>query len=137
MNWIEELHTITEKDEWSQNGEGVILKHIFQNISMGSKYDVDIGGGNGEYLSNTKSLDEQWIRLILDRENGCNVTIDNILEEINKIIFTLTLISIDIDGNDFWILEKVLSSGLKPNVIVAEFNPRYTDSRTIAYNPDH
>ena len=42
-------------------------------------------------------------------------------------------LSIDLNGNDYWILEKVLSH-YRPNLIVAEFNASRAASETIEYN---
>jgi hypothetical protein len=48
------------------------------------------------------------------------------------------LLSIDLDGNDYWILQEVLELH-SPSVIVAEYNPIFkeNESYTITYNPEH
>lgn len=146
MNWIKRLSEIKGCDLYSQNCEGLILEYIFSQIRIDRKYFVDIGGGDGFYLSNTRHLSNLgWPGVVLDRENGDNVTVENVFHlMLNKWgSFSMfvgdyepELISIDIDGNDYWILRTILTKK-KPAVIVAEFNAMYTDSRTIAYNPDH
>jgi len=45
---------------------------------------------------------------------------------------------VDIDGNDLYIIEKILTK-YKPSLIVAEYNPIWdaNQSKTIKYNPSH
>lgn len=151
MNWIERLYEIKNKDLYSQNGEGWFIEFILLCINthageLLSKMAVDIGcGPDGMYLSNSRHMKHLgWSIKYEDVEIGREpVTVDNILSKIaidpyNKKIVKMQydFISIDIDGNDFWIVEEILSSH-RPLLIVAEFNPAFLDSRTIAYNPDH
>lgn len=144
MNWIERLPEFKDKDPFSQNGEGRLLEHIFKKLRPDLKPSVcqciDIGGGDGEYLSNTAHLRYLgWSQVIRDKENGHFVKRENIIDSIYGL--SRDLLSIDIDGNDYWILEEILQNWPPPenqlSVIIAEFNPAFTDSRTIAYNPDH
>lgn len=137
MNWIERMYEIKGKDHYSQNGEGLLLEYVFHHISL-SQIDckfLDIGGGDGFNLSNVRHLKNLgWYGSILDKEYGDNVTIEYLikygLEE------NTDLLTIDTDGNDYWLIEEILSHISLP-VIIAEFNPAFTDSRAIKYNPSH
>ena len=135
MNWIERMYDITGKDPYSQNGEGIYLEYIWHNISFNSNGTfVDIGGGDGFYLSNIRHLENiGWKGNVIDKENGDFVKVDNI---ISKLSINPDIVSIDIDGNDYYILDKILIHH-KPSIIVSEFNAAFTDSRTIEYNPNH
>jgi len=136
MNWIEKMYRLNGKDMYSQNSEGYYLEYIFDNIYVHphEKRFIDIGGGDGFYLSNTRHLDNLgWSGRVLDRENGIDITIQNVQEFIE---FNPAVLSIDIDGNDFWIIDEILKAQ-KPAVIIAEFNASYIDSRAIKYNPLH
>src|SRR5688572_1268340 len=105
MNWIEILYEIKNKDLYSQGGEGLILEYIFSHIKH-NEMALDIGGGDGIYLSNTRHLKNiGWSVDVLDRENGQNVTVENIDIHCNPSLYSL--ISIDIDGNDYWILDRL------------------------------
>jgi len=151
MNWIERLYELKGKDLYSQNGESFYLEYILHWIvGDGDKTKnriFDIGGGDGFYLSNSRHLSHLgWITHVFDKELGHNITCENIVEAIENPIGPLSMFlpktdpavfSIDIDGNDFWILDKILKEGIKPKIIIAEFNASYTDSRAIKYNPDH
>ena len=135
MNWIERMYEIKGKDLYSQNSEGLILEYIFCCIGVRNKVAIDIGAGDGFILSNTKHLSNLgWHIVTLDRINGHDINKENVHKYIDQQFF-FDLISIDIDGNDYWILEEILKYNIP--VIIAEFNASYTDSRTIKYNPDH
>lgn len=135
MNWIERLPEIKGRDFYSQNGEGLLLEYVFNQITPSWNYLADIGAGDGFILSNSKHLfNIGWRGICLDKENGNDVTAENVLEYLANDFYDL--ISIDIDGNDYWVIEKILTKH-QPYVIIAEFNPALTDSRAIKYNPDH
>lgn len=135
MNWIERLPEIKGKDLYSQNSEGLILEYIFSQLRTEYKTALDIGGGDGFYLSNTRHLKNLgWDVRVIDKENGSRLTLDNFDDLIGDGYY-YKLFSVDTDGNDYWFMERILPFG--PHVVVAEFNAMYTDSRTIAYNPDH
>ena len=52
--------------------------------------------------------------------------------------FEFDLLSIDLDGNDYWILDRVLSGGYKPRVIISEYNSEHpmNECKTIEYDPN-
>lgn len=142
MNWIERLYEIEQsgrKDFYSQNGEGLYLEYVISRLQLKKENIdlIDIGGGDGFYLSNTRHLAQLFNikSLIIDKEWGHFVTRDNILGYFSNLKNNL-IVSIDIDGNDYWVLEVILKS-CKPEIVIAEFNPAFIDSRTIKYNPDH
>lgn len=134
MNWIERMYDLKGKDLYSQNGEGLYLEYVLSHISISSKKMYDIGGGDGFHLSNSRHLKHLGFSVsVFDLENGCEINRDNCT---NATATFPSIISIDIDGNDYWILDKMLPY-YKPEIVIAEFNSAFTDSRTIKYNPDH
>lgn len=135
MNWIERLSEITGKDLYSQNSEGLILEYLYENAgSRCSRLMYDIGSGDGFILSNSRHL----IKTIgfkvryFEKDKGTEIRLDNCTNWDDY----PTIISIDIDGNDYWILDKMLPH-YKPEIVCAEFNAAFADSRTIKYNADH
>ena len=136
MNWIERMYEIKGKDLYSQNGEGLLLEYVFYNLKIECLNSIDIGGGDGFMLSNTRHLVLHFGGMcqVLDKENGHTVTVENLKQYLHGGHYNF--INIDTDGNDYWILEELFKYE-KPDVICAEFNAMYTDSRTIKYNADH
>lgn len=135
MNWIERMYEITGKDPYSQNGEGIYLEYIWHSLnhSCDGNTFIDVGSGDGFILSNTRHLiNIGFFGKHLDKVNGNLVTLENITEYYGY----CSIISIDIDGNDYWILDKMLTHYKTP-IVIAEFNAAFTDSRTIKYNPNH
>ena len=139
-----------EKKLISQNGEDGLFEKIFNLIGTTSKYYVDFGAGNGHFWSNSKYLRKKfgWKGLLLDGKKYPPKTAANLHQEfitaenINKIFEKykvpqeFDLISIDIDGNDFYVW-KSLSKFYSPRVVVIEFNSRFNfdQDRVMKYSP--
>lgn len=129
----------------SQNGEDGILKRIFELISFQSKVAVEFGGWDGIYLSNIRNLvlenDMRAIFIEGDKEkaeegrqnyiDNPNVTfvnefvgikkykrLDDILSE-HKCPSDIDLLSIDIDGWDYWVWDSLTK--YRPRIVVIEF----------------
>ena len=134
----------------SQNGEDGVIEHIFDIIGNSSKFYVEFGATDGNWLSNTKHLREAkgWSGLLMDcdYENPLinlhkhTITAENIndLFEQYEVPADLDLLSIDIDGNDFYIW-KALDKKYRPRLVVIEHNANYppTQDMIIPYNPNH
>lgn len=144
MDWIN--HIIDQNltgNKYSQYGEEIYLDFIFKNIGTTNKHLVDIGANDGKWLSNTRRFIESgWTGLLIDGKEfeGVKkhfVTKENILFilERYKTPIEFDLLSIDIDGNDYWILQKILSV-YRPRVIISEYNAEHLDCKTIKYDPN-
>lgn len=140
MNWIERMYEIKGKDPYSQNGEGIYLEYVAYSIARDLPLTpkiADIGAGDGFHLSNSRYLHHiGWDRECFDKITGENIN----LGTVSAHLFPhgpYHVISIDIDGNDYWILESILKKEYKEPIFIAEFNAAFSDSRTIKYNPDH
>ena len=144
MTWLANIHRQPQKIKYSQNGEEFILKYIFDNIGVTNKFFVDLGAWDGTHLSNTKLFAEQgWKGLLVDGKEFPGVyksfiTVENIIRTLalHHVPNDFDLLSLDIDGNDYWILEQVLSY-YKPRVIVSEYNSEHDPyiAKTIKYDP--
>jgi len=146
MDWVETLQNITPTKTYSQLGEESIIQAIFGQIGTTNSYFVDFGAGDGVTLSNTRLLKELgWNGLMMDGDNKGNkdvmqehITADNINKLFAKynVPGKFDLLSLDIDGNDYWVWKAL---EYEPRVVVIEFNgtiPPYV-SKTIKYNPTH
>lgn len=134
MNRIERMYELKRKDLYSQNGEGLILEYLYEQVGTCGRLMFDIGCGDKFILSNSRHLllNHNFKVAYYDKIIGREINLENCLEHEGS----PTIISIDIDGNDFWILDKMIPH-YKPEIVIAEFNAMYTDSRAIRYNPDH
>ena len=146
---------------YSQNEEDGIILYILKHIGVKTKKFIEIGSESGLECNTTNILkyfnwsgvqiegnkdlhDKAKIQLkkIL-REKIKNVKLVNLLvtkENINKIIKKnlkkeVDLLSIDIDGNDFWIWKEIKC--INPRLVVIEYNSFFGSriSCTIPYNP--
>lgn len=153
-NWIKQLPNIplantNDKHIFSQFGEEPLWDYIFSRIGTTNKFLVDFGaGGLGCQMSNSRYLiNKGWQGLRMDGEPDPDsdikkefITQENIIElfEKYKVPLEFDFLSIDIDGNDFWVLGKILQK-YAPRLIVAEFNGTIPVgvSKAIKYNPNH
>lgn len=130
----------------SQNGETVILKNLFEHFGTVNNYLVDIGAGDGEHISNTHYfMHNGWDGLRIDGKIPDNksdvkqhfVTLDNIhsIFEQHEVPEEFDLLDVDIDGNDYWILDAILKN-YSPRIVIAEFNGCIPEgeSKTIKYD---
>jgi len=134
---------------FSESGEDGICEHIFDVIGTRSKYYLEFGAWDGTYLSNTAFFrtKKNWTGLLLDGgyENAeINLhkhflTAENITDLFAKYLVPeeFDLLSVDIDGNDYWLLEKILAK-YHPRVLVLETNQLISPkiAATVAYNPE-
>lgn len=132
-------------NHFSQFGEDGIVKKIFEVIGVTSKLCLEVGAWDGVFLSNVAYLwkFQGWKAILIEGEksklavlkkniagynciaveqyigNKDNNSIDSILSRL-KINETIDLMSIDIDGNDYYIFEALK---VKPRVVICEYNP--------------
>lgn len=150
LELIEHLKTMTPWKKFSQCGEEAYIATIMDAIKTQSKFIVELGAGDGIYLSNGKYFEENlgFSRLMIDGNGRGNkevkehwILTENIchlLKEYNC-PKEFALLSIDLDGNDYYILDEILESGCKPDLIVAEMNGKFPIDVcvSIAYNANH
>ncbi|WP_420422351.1 hypothetical protein [Simkania sp.] len=144
---ILQLH---EKRVFSQCGEDGIIEYIFSQIGTSSKYYVEFGALDGHIASNTKYLREfkGWTGLLIDcsyENHQINlhkhfITAENIntLFELHHVPYDLDLLSIDIDGNDFYVWH-ALDEQYRPRLVVIEYNGNFPPNQSvvISYNSQH
>lgn len=133
------------RNTYSQHGEDGIIEHVLAKIPNKDNWCVEFGAWDGIHLSNTFNLIEnkgyrpvlieadkkkfqelqknlQPFDAILINEfvtfDGAN-TLDNILGR-TSIPKKFDFLSIDIDGNDYWILESLTE--YRPKIICIEYN---------------
>jgi len=150
MSWTDQISTTPKWKKYAQQNEECYIEFILSNIPSVKKHLVEFGAWDGFHLSNTRYFIENhgFTHLLIDGDNHGNsevkehfITAENCVDLLEKYETPtrFDLFVIDIDGNDLYVLEKILKHGFMPQLIVAEFNPIFlpTESKTIAYNPHH
>ena len=157
---MEEIDSLADVEfqVYSQFGEDGIIEWLVANLDIENKTFVEFGVEN--YLeANTRFLllNRNWTGLVLDgnsknmdflrstatywrndiQAQAAFITVENIkgLIERNGFFGPLGILSIDLDGNDYWILKEL--DGLCPDILILECNPVFGDRHavTVPYDP--
>lgn len=141
------MFDFVEWRKYSQNGEDGVLASIFDVIGTTNRYYVEFGCESG-HERNTRFLQELgWLGLLMshDRHDSpFDIKIEHITAENINGLFrkyaipnAFDLLSIDIDGNDYWVW-KAISESYVPRVVVVEYNGLLDAkvSKTIKYDPN-
>jgi len=126
-NWTKQLSTLDlSGKKFSQFGEEVIARFIFDHIGTTNKFLVDIGAGGG-FSNNKEFLDAGWSGLRFDKDGTTTIQEfikpDNICQLLKKYECPadFDFLSVDIDSFDYDVIDNVLKEH-KPRVVCAEFN---------------
>lgn len=146
---------------YSQNGEDGILLYIFSKIGVTNRCFVEFGIGDGRECNTANlSINFGWHGLLMDCNEQnvafakhyyqnklgprfsavkiiqCLVTMENINKVLsyNKIGGEIDLLSIDIDGNDYWVWKAI--TVINPRLVVIEYNASmgHEKSLTVKYD---
>ena len=151
-----EIHQ-NEFRAFSQWGEDGIIQYLIGNTNISRKIFIEFGVQNYTE-SNTRFLliNNNWSGLVIDGGSDCIAYIKNDpiywqynLKAVNSFITTdninqifldngiqgeIGLLSVDIDGNDYWVWQAIDS--INPAIVVCEYNFRFGVSKsvTVPYN---
>lgn len=144
---------------FSQFGDDGIIQYFIQQLDITNKRFIEFGVEN--YLeSNTRFLlmNNNWSGLVMDGsiKNVASIKDDQIIwrydlqavaafitkENINTLlkdsgfVGEVGLLSIDIDGNDYWVWEVITATD--PILVIVEYNSIFGNERaiTVPYRPD-
>jgi hypothetical protein len=144
---------------YSQFGDDGIIQYLINNVDVDSRTFVEFGVEDYSE-ANTRFLliNDNWRGLVIDgsEENIRRIRDDRIYwqydltaihrfvdkENINEVIAAnnfsgpLGILSIDIDGNDYWIWESL--TVIDPSIVVVEYNSVFGQKRavTVPYKPE-
>jgi hypothetical protein len=147
MNLTRELRRGRAK-HCSQYGEDGVIECLLEIVGVTNKFYVEIGAGSGEECNTRWLRNNGWSGVMLDRDHsnpalGLHqefVTAENINELLAKyaVPTVFDMLSIDIDGNDYWVWKAVLAR-FRPRVVVIEFNAALPSNLavTMPYDPLH
>lgn len=136
-----------ERKVYSQNGEDGVIEAIFEAIGTTNRYFVEFGCGDATECNTAYLLENGWQGLLMDNSGQCRnpratirqevITAENINPLFRKygVPDEFDLLSIDIDGNDYWVWQQI---NYHPRVVVIEYNAHCSalDRKTIAYDPN-
>ena len=144
---------------FSQRGEDGIIQYLISKIEIPNKIFIEFGVETYTE-SNTRFLliNNNWSGLVLDGSiRNINFIKNDFIywkydivakqtfitkENINKLISDYTktkdigLLSVDIDGNDYWIWDEI--NVINPRIVICEYNSAFGDTNkiTIPYKSD-
>jgi len=148
-----------ESKTFSQNGEDGIIAEIFSRIGTAKQYFVEFGVEDGLECNTAllarrkhwrgvmiegdpekhRKLNENYRPFPAVRREHAFITRENVDDVFRRcgIPLEFDLLSIDIDGNDYWVWEAL--EAFRPRVVVIEYNgTRPPPERWVmAYNPEH
>jgi hypothetical protein len=146
---------------YSQNGEDGIISEIFKRIGVTNRDFVEIGVQDGNECNSGLLLTNNWTGLWIEANKKdvqkinkqfrylldpglLNVSqnfvksdnINSILLQ-NNVANDFDLLSIDIDGNDYWIWKSL--ENYRPRVVVIEYNAVFKPPQrwVMKYNENH
>lgn len=147
-----------EQSVYSQNGEDGILEFLFSVVGTETNRFVEFGVGDGSECNGAfLALDRGWTGLMLEGDAalaetararfaaaGADVTAVAAFvtaDTINRLLADhgmqgeIDLLSVDVDGNDYWILDAI--DVVRARIVVVEYNASFgpDTSVTIPYDP--
>lgn len=135
-----------EKKIRSQNGEDGVIEALFECVGETNRYFVEFGVGDASECNTAALLDRGWKGLMMDLDDVCRNPLATIrrervfAENINRLFSKygvpeqFDLLSIDVDGIDFWVWREIAA---RARVVVIEYNSSIPphESRAIVYEP--
>lgn len=145
---------------YAQGTEEDILQRLLLRVQATNRYCVDIGASDGLRNSNTARLllEQGWQGTLMEgseyrfgrlkehygsagnaRLIGVQVqpeTVDKLLSNAG-VPAHFDLLSLDIDGNDYWVWQAM--QAFRPRIVVIEYNPYYAPPErwVMRYDQDH
>jgi hypothetical protein len=146
---------------YSQNDEDGVIAEIFRRIEPKTRSFIEFGVGDGSECNTLNLLIGGWRGLWLECDaerihqirgmfgtalSSGQLSVEMAAvtaENINDLLSSKgpeggpDLLSIDVDGNDYWLWNALTS--ILPRVVVIEYNARWRPplAVTMRYNPDH
>jgi Methyltransferase FkbM domain len=143
---------------FSQNGEDGVIQFLLSRVTVEKELFVEFGVGDySEANTRFLSLCDHWSGLVIEgnprdvtrlkRDStfwrfdltvvSAFITRENINDLLadNGMTGDIGLLSIDVDGNDYWIFEAI--SVIRPAIVIIEYNHRFGPDRavTVPYDP--
>jgi hypothetical protein len=145
---------------FSQNGEDGIIDYLLSKLLRSNRYFIEIGASDGlENNTSWLAIVRRYSGLMIDgnsvlsgrcREHftslnwGLQIVNARITRENVSHVMDLSLhnnpdlLSLDIDGIDYYVTKEMLELGMRPKIIVVEYNSAFgpTACATVKYKKD-
>jgi hypothetical protein len=148
------------KSVYAQGAEEAMIERIFERVPPRHRFCVEFGASDGQRNSNTALLvrDRGWRGVLIEgaphrfarlrdayaHAAGVRLVEARVQPDNVERIFADAgvpdapdLVSIDIDGNDYWVWRAI--ARVRPQVVIIEYNPYYEPPErwVMKYNPEH
>jgi hypothetical protein len=157
---LRRIRRFTSASKYSRFDEENIIREIISTVRPKPPFFVDIGAGNGVADSNTcllaswgwqglsiepnplqfSELAEEYECFLGVRLSRCAVTPNNIVSllQANDVPETFSLLSLDIDGYDYFVLDQLLTC-FRPLVLCVEINEKIPPpiKFSVKWDPDY
>lgn len=129
---------------FSRSGQDIITYGWLQKIGIENKIAVEFGAENGIDYSNIRMFaslewtlfqwDKNYSNQYVVQENINAENINQIFEK-HQVPKTFDVLSIDIDGNDYWVWKNLQ---YEPNILIIEYNPNFSFDKKVSvkYDPN-
>lgn len=142
----------------SQNGEDGILAEIARRLGIRTGFFVEFGVQDGSVCNTALLAADGWAGVYIEADAACSerlrqryasstrvktiqefVTAENIADIFARagVPLEFDVLSIDIDGNDYWVWRAL--SAYKPRIVVIEYNAEHAPPErwVMKYDPAH
>lgn len=138
---------------FSQNGEDGLTDVLVRQLLRPNRYFIEIGASDGlenntTWLALARRFNGIWVEGDVATSQWCEfmftslnygvesvcmfVNKQNVTELQNKSLhLNPDLFSLDIDGNDYYLTETILSSGFKPKIFIVEYNSAFGPEKSV------
>jgi hypothetical protein len=157
LGWIAPINDY-EARATSQNGEDGIIAEIFRRIGTTNRFFVEFGVEDGAQCNTAQlalagwsglmieadphfhaQLVDRWTSFPMVRVARFFITAENVASIFadNGVPREFDMLSIDIDGNDYWVWRAL--SQYRPRLVIIEYNVAYAPPKrwVMQYNPTH
>lgn len=136
-----------EARHYSQHDEDGVIARLFELVGTTNRYFVEFGVEDGLECNSRRLRQRGWSGIMMDRDHDNpelalyreTVTAENVNRLFAKygVPRSFDLLSIDIDGNDYWVW-KAITQAFEPQVVVVEFNAAIPVEVSVAmpYEPE-
>lgn len=132
---------------FSQNGEDGIIDFLTRQIKNPNRYFVEIGASDGwenntswlaigrkfsgVMIEGNEKIAKRGLRMVGEHNLGVEflnlfVTKENVNGLANQVLFQdCDVFSLDIDGNDYYLVQTLFEAGFRPKIFVVEYNSAF------------